>query len=84
MEWLQTRGAGMFHLGVAVDDVRNRPDDIEVVFEVKSSTQPDGSPAIIHIDTVATLGYFIELAYRPLAENLAARVATPGPWGEVD
>lgn len=80
MEWLRTRGPGMFHLGVAVDDVRNRPDDIAVAFEVKSRLQPDGSPAIVHLDTVATLGYFIELAWRPMADSLAARVAAPGPW----
>jgi methylmalonyl-CoA/ethylmalonyl-CoA epimerase len=80
MEWLQTRGPGMFHVGVAVDDVRIRPDDLEVVFEVKSQTQPDGSPAIVHLDTVTQLGYFIELAYRPLADALSAKVASPDPW----
>lgn len=77
-EWLETRGTGIFHLGVAVDDVRQRPDDVEVVFEVTSQTQPDGSPVIIHLDTVATLGYFTELAWRPMAERLAAWVAAPG------
>ena len=80
MEWLRTRGAGMFHVGVAVEDVRNRPDDLEVVFEVITQTQPDGSPAIVHLDTVSMLGYFIELTYRPLAEALSARVASPDPW----
>jgi methylmalonyl-CoA/ethylmalonyl-CoA epimerase len=75
-EWLRTRGAGMFHIGVAVDDVRDRPDDLEVVFEVKTHTQPDGSPAIIHLDTVSVFGYFTELAYRPLAEALSNQVAS--------
>lgn len=80
MEWLRTRGPGMFHVGVAVEDVRNRPADIDVVFEVRSTTQPDGSPAIVHLDTVPVLGYFVELAWRPMAERLAARVASPEPW----
>lgn len=77
MEWLRTRGEGIFHLGVAVDDVRQRPADAEVVFEVTSQTQPDGSPAIVHLDTVARLGYFTELAWRPMAERLAAWVTDP-------
>ena len=77
-EWLRTRGEGIFHLGIAVDDVRQRPDDVEVVFEVTAATQPDGSPAIVHLDTVATLGYFTELTWRPMAESLSARVAIPG------
>jgi len=80
MEWLRTRGMGMFHLGVAVDDVRDRPSDIEVVFEVRGMTQPDGSPALIHIDTVPLLGYFLELTWRPMADRLSARVASPEPW----
>jgi catechol 2,3-dioxygenase-like lactoylglutathione lyase family enzyme len=80
MEWLRTKGTGMFHIGVAVDDVRIRPEDFEVVFEVKSQTQPDGSPAIIHLDTVNLLGYFIELTYRPLADALSSRVASSAPW----
>lgn len=79
-DWLQTRGPGMFHVGIAVDDIRERPADLDVVFEVRSQTQPDGSPAIIHLDTVALLGYYLELAYRPLAEALSAKVAAPGPW----
>lgn len=52
MEWLRTRDAGIFHLGVAVDDVRARPADAQAVFEVTSRTQPDGSPAIVHLDSV--------------------------------
>ena len=80
MDWLRKRGAGIFHTGIVTDDVRNRPNDLEVVFEVKSHTQPDGSPAIIYLDTVSLLGYYVELAYRPLAEGLAARVASPELW----
>lgn len=75
-EWLRTRGEGIFHLGVAVDDVRHRAADAEVVFEVTSRLQPDGSPAIVHLDTVAELGYFVELAWRPMAEQLTAWVAS--------
>lgn len=77
-EWLQQRGPGMFHIGVAVDDVRIRPSDIEVVFEVRGQQQPDGSPAIVHLDTVSRLGYFLKMTYRPLAERLSAMVAAPG------
>jgi len=79
-EWLRTRGPGMFHVGVIVDDVRNHPPEFEVVFESRARTQPDGSPAIVHLDTVASLGFFVELAWRPMAEGLIERVAAPGPW----
>lgn len=75
-EWLETRGEGIFHLGVAVDDVRTRPADLDVVFEVLSQRQPDGSPAIVHLDTVSALGYFLELSYRPMADRLDAWVRT--------
>ncbi len=75
-EWLETRGEGIFHLGLAVDDVRTRPADLEVVFEVLSQSQPDGSPAIVHLDTVGALGYFLELTYRPLADRLDTWVRT--------
>lgn len=75
-EWLETRGEGIFHLGVAVDDVRIRPTDLEVVFEVLTQRQPDGSPAIIHLDTVSALGYFTEVAYRPMADRLDTWVRT--------
>lgn len=69
-EWLETRGEGIFHLGFAVDEVAAQPGMGELVFEVKSQTRPDGSAAIVHIDTVATLGYFTELTWRPMAEKL--------------
>lgn len=74
MEWLQTRGEGIFHIGVAADDVRDRPHGAEVVFEVRTQQQPDGSPAIVHLDTVDSLGFFLELAWRPLAARLDAWV----------
>ncbi len=73
-EWLSTRGEGIFHVGVAIDDMDKRPMDAEVVFEVRTQRRPDGGPAILHLDTVATLGFFLELAWRPLAERLDAWV----------
>ena len=73
-EWLQRRGEGIFHIGVAADDIRARPLDTEIVFEVQTQRQPDGSPAIVHLDTVDSLGFFLELAWRPMAERLDAWV----------
>jgi catechol 2,3-dioxygenase-like lactoylglutathione lyase family enzyme len=78
MEWLKTRGEGIFHIGVAVDDVRLRAEREDVVFEVSGRTQPDGFPAIVHLDTVATLGYFTELTWQPMADSLSQWVAAPG------
>jgi catechol 2,3-dioxygenase-like lactoylglutathione lyase family enzyme len=73
-EWLDTRGEGIFHVGVAVDDMADRPVAADVVFEVQSQRTPGGRPAIVHLDTVAELGFFLELAWRPLAERLDAWV----------
>ena len=69
-EWLRTRGEGIFHVGVATDDVRDRPLEADVIFEVLSQRQPDGSAAIVHLDTVAALGFFVELTWRPMAQRL--------------
>lgn len=78
MEWLKTRGPGIFHLGIAVDDVRLRSAGEDVVFEVCGRSQPDGFPALVHLDTVATLGYFTELTWQPMADSLSEWVAAPG------
>ena len=69
-EWLETRGEGIFHLGYAVDDLAWRPEGAECVFESWGATLPDGAPAVIHLDTVAELGYFVELSDRALVERL--------------
>lgn len=69
-EWLETRGEGIFHLGYATDDLDQRPAGVEVCFETLSNRTAEGKPAVIHLDTVDQLGYFVELADRALAENL--------------
>lgn len=71
-EWLETRGEGIFHLGYAVDDLAQRPDGVECVFESWGATLDNGDPAVIHLDTVAQLGYFVELCDRALVTRLNA------------
>jgi methylmalonyl-CoA/ethylmalonyl-CoA epimerase len=73
-EWLETRGEGIFHLGYATDDLSQRPGDVEVCFESFGAKMPDGSAAVIHLDTVDQLGYFVELSDRKLAERLNAMI----------
>lgn len=70
-EWLETRGEGIFHLGYATDDLDQRPGGVAVCFESLDTRLPSGKPAIIHLDTVDQLGYFLELADRALAERLS-------------
>lgn len=70
-EWLETRGDGIFHLGYATDDLDQRPGGVEVCFESLDTRLPSGGPAIIHLDTVSQLGYFVELAERGMAERLS-------------
>ena len=73
-EWLETRGEGIFHLGYATDDLTQRPGGAQVCFESFGATLPDGSAAVLHLDTVAELGYFIELSDRQLVERLNATI----------
>lgn len=73
-EWLRTRGEGIFHLGYAVDDMAQRPGCAPCVFESFGATTPDGGAAVIHLDTVAPLGYYLEMTHRPLAEAINARI----------
>lgn len=82
-EWLRTRGEGIFHVGYAVDDMNQRPDGCECVFESWGAALADGRPAVIHLDTVERLGYFLELSDRAVAVRLNAEidrvVATAAP-----
>ena len=78
MEWLRTRGEGIFHLGYATDNLDQRPGGVEACFETLETLTEDGRPAIVHLDTVDQLGYFVELAHRPLAERLSRWVASGG------
>jgi methylmalonyl-CoA/ethylmalonyl-CoA epimerase len=73
-EWLETRGEGIFHLGYAVDDLGQRPDGVECVFESWGATLANGDAAVIHLDTVAQLGYFVELSDRDLVTRLNAGI----------
>lgn len=73
-EWLRTRGEGIFHLGFAVDDMRQRPDGVECVFESWGGRLANGDAAVIHLDTVDQLGYFIELSDRGVAQRLNAAI----------
>lgn len=73
-EWLNTRGEGIFHLGYATDDLGQRPEGIEVCFETLSALTANGRPAVIHLDTVAQLGYFVELSDKPLVDKVNAAI----------
>ena|ERR1700740_794225 len=73
-EWLDMRGEGIFHLGYAVDDLTQRPGGAECVFESWGATLANGDAAVIHLDTVAELGYFVELSDRALADKLNAGI----------
>lgn len=73
-EWLQTRGEGIFHLGYAVDDMTQRPGNVDCVFESWGATLPNGDAAVIHLDTVPQLGYFVELSDRALVTKLNAGI----------
>lgn len=69
-EWLETRGEGIFHLGYATDHLGQRPDGVGVCFEAFGAQLPNGDAAVIHLDTVDRLGYFVELSDRGLANKL--------------
>ena len=73
-EWLETRGEGIFHLGYSVDDMTQRPGGAECVFETWGATLPNGDPAVIHLDTVAQLGFFVELSDRALVDRVNAAI----------
>lgn len=73
-EWLETRGEGIFHLGYAVDDLSQRPEGVECVFESWGATVDNGEAAVIHLDTVPMLGYFVELADRALVNKVNATI----------
>jgi hypothetical protein len=73
-EWLETRGEGIFHLGYATDDLSQRPDGVAVCFESFGARLPSGGAAVIHLDTVDRLGYFVELSDRALVRTLNAAI----------
>jgi hypothetical protein len=69
-EWLETRGEGIFHVGYATDNLDQRPGGVEVCFESFGALNADGKAAVIHLDTVDQLGYFVELSDRPLVTKV--------------
>jgi methylmalonyl-CoA/ethylmalonyl-CoA epimerase len=71
---LAARGEGVFHLGYMTDDPRQRPSGTEACFEVGSTRRPDGTYGIVYLETFDTLGYFVELVDRPMAEGLITLV----------
>jgi len=73
-EWLDTRGEGIFHLGYATDHLDQRPEGVEVCFETLSTLTHDQRPAVIHLDTVDRLGYFVELSDRALVRKLTTAI----------
>jgi len=73
-EFLETRGEGVFHVGYATDDPTQRPGGVEACFEVGSTLRPDGTHGIVYLDTLAELGFFLELVDRPMANNVLAMV----------
>ncbi len=73
-EFLATRGEGVFHVGYATDDPTQRPGGIGPCFQVHSSIRPDGTHGIVYLDTLDTLGFFVELVDRPMADRIVALV----------
>lgn len=61
LEWLETHGEGIFHLAYASDDLSQRPEGVECCFESFGATLANGDAAIVYLDTVEQLGYFVEL-----------------------
>ena len=70
--WLRERGPGVFHIGYATDDVKQRPTGVEVAFEVLDS-------AIVFLDTVHDLGYYVELFTRATVARIRARIDATAP-----
>ncbi len=60
-------------MGYAVDDMTQRA-GTHCVFESFGATLPDGGAAVIHLDTVTELGYFVELSERSLVSRLNAAI----------
>jgi methylmalonyl-CoA/ethylmalonyl-CoA epimerase len=69
-EFLHGRGEGLFHVGYATDDPTQRPGGVLPCFEVHSSIRPDGSYGIVYLDTLDTLGFFLELVHTTMAQRV--------------
>lgn len=73
-EYLHARGEGVFHVGYATDDPTQRPGGVAPCFEVRSTRRPDGTYGIVYLDTMGTLGFFVELVHTPVAQNVISMV----------
>jgi hypothetical protein len=74
-EFLRSRGEGVFHVGYATDDPTQRPGGIGPCFESYATVRPDGTYGIVYLDTLKTLGFFVELVHTPIAERIIQMVA---------
>ncbi|MGE0878693.1 MAG: VOC family protein [Acidimicrobiia bacterium] len=72
-EALSARGEGVFHVGYSTDDLVQRPLSAAACFEVLSDAtgEPTG---IVYLDTVAALGFFVELVPSTMATGIVQRV----------
>jgi hypothetical protein len=73
-EFLATRGEGLFHIGYATDDPGQRPGGVGPCFEVHSSRRSDGTYGIVYLDTVDSVGFFVELVETAMADRLMTLV----------
>jgi methylmalonyl-CoA/ethylmalonyl-CoA epimerase len=71
-EALRDRGEGIFHVGYSTTNPDQRPTGVGACFEVlDTQSLPTG---IVYLDTLATLGYFVELVPEAQANSLMTRV----------
>ena len=73
-EFLATRGEGLFHMGYATEDLGQLPGGVGPCFEVHSSRRPDGTYGIVYLDTLGSLGFFLELVETATADRLMSMV----------
>ena len=73
-EYLSRFGPGVFHVGYATDDPTQTPGGFRPCFEVHPTRRPDGSFGIVYLDTLDSLGFFVELVERASAERVIATV----------
>jgi hypothetical protein len=73
-EFLDTRGEGLFHIGYATEHPDQRPGGVGPCFEVHSTRRSDGTYGIVYLDTLESLGFFVELVARSTADRLITLV----------
>jgi methylmalonyl-CoA/ethylmalonyl-CoA epimerase len=72
LDYLETRGEGMFHLGYATEDPTQRPGGVAACYEVLPAQRPNGDYGTVYLDTLDELGFFVELVHSPRAERIIA------------